>query len=262
MDNELKFYLKVTKRLPKIRGSGVISNRLRTYYTRQKRQQVVADVLGFKMILDPAEWVDGNMLFSPHLYEYEETAFVRSVVTKGMTFIDVGANIGFYSLIAAGLVGDSGSVIAIEADPFNYQKLVTNIGLNPLSSIQSKNVGVSDKHEVLDLWLNTSGNRGGNTFVNDDNYVSRISVKVECKPLLDILMGFGLVAIDFVKLDIEGFEYRVLDCFLRDASSVMYPRWFLLEDSNHSNIDIVNLLLSAGYKITKRFKHNVALQRN
>ena len=76
-NGELRLLTSITMRLPRIRGAGVIGNKLASFYARRRRHAVVGDVLGVRMILDPHECVDSTLLFMPHLYEHEEVRFLR-----------------------------------------------------------------------------------------------------------------------------------------------------------------------------------------
>ena len=118
------------------------------------------------MELDPNENVNAAILFYPHLYDWQELEFIRKNLPRGGKFIDAGAYIGWYSLIASKIVGPEGEVIAIEADPYNAERLRRNIELNNIKNIRLFQVGLSDRHEKLRLHQNLKGNRGRNTFVN------------------------------------------------------------------------------------------------
>lgn len=67
------------------------------------------------------------IIILPHLYEYGEIEFRRKHLWPGDIFLDIGAHIGFYSLIASRIVGEKGSVVAAEADPYNFEKLTLHI---------------------------------------------------------------------------------------------------------------------------------------
>lgn len=83
---------------------GCLANFLRSIYARKPRP-IMHKVrrLGFEFELNPNECVDGAILFYPQLYERREISFIRSVLPSGGTFLDVGSNIGFYSLVASRL---------------------------------------------------------------------------------------------------------------------------------------------------------------
>lgn len=262
VDNELSLILALTRRLPKIRGAGVIANWLKRFYLRKSRDWVEADVLGFKMKLAPAEFIDSSFLFYPQLYDHVEVEFVRTHLQHDSVFVDCGAHIGFYSLVASQKTGTHGTVLAIEADPFTYEKMITNIRLNDANNIHSLNVGVSDKRESLRLYLNTKGNRGGNSFVvvRDD------SVLVNCFPLYDLLKDLQIAKIDGLKLDIEGFEFRVLRQFLIDADPILYPAFVIVEHNPYfapyvNDGDPVELLKSYGYRTLRSLRLNYIMAR-
>jgi len=79
------------------------------------------------------------------LYDYREVRFLYEHLREGDVFLDVGANIGFYSLVASRWVGFSGKMIAIEALPYNCDGLRKNIDLNDICNIQVVNAGVADE---------------------------------------------------------------------------------------------------------------------
>ena len=252
MDWELKLLLRVTRNLPRIKGSHFFASQILFFYQRKKRTPVISDILNFKMELDPNEWVDGGILFYPQLYDYREINFLRSHLSNRDIFLDIGANIGFYTLAVSEIVGDDGRVVSVEADPYNYRKLCINLELNKCQNVISHNIGVSDKKEQLRLGLDLSGNRGANSFLfskERDNFIN-----VECKPLLSIIEDLKLQKrISIAKIDIEGFEFRVLRQFLEDAESSIYPQYIIVEYRtdlvNKAGGDVIHLLKTKGYKL-------------
>ena len=220
------------------------------FYCRKKRPEVIADVLGHRMILDPHECVDGQILFCPHLYGRREIRHLRRYLAIGDSFLDAGANIGFYSLIAAQIVGGTGRVLAVEADPGNFDRLEAHVRLNDAQHIISlSNVGLSDRSETLRLGLNLTGNRGGHSFLRKGSE----GVMVQCRSLLDVLGEHRFDRIDVAKFDIEGFEFKVLRAFLEGAPRDLMPRTMLLEQNDeHLRLgagDALRLLREHGYTV-------------
>ena len=165
IDMELKVTLAITRSLPKIRGSGVLVNMFfKPIYCRKNRPSVWIDVHGFAMYLNPRECVDGDLLFFPQLYDWREISYLKQHLKAGDTFVDAGAHLGIYALLASRAVHDSGTVVAIEADPENFRRLAMNVDKNKITNIALCQTGISDKQETLSLQLNTTGNRGGNSF--------------------------------------------------------------------------------------------------
>jgi len=187
MDFELKLFSTITRHLPRIKGADYLANKIKDFYRRKKRQKVITRIHDFLLELDPNENVDAAILFYPHLYDWQELEFIRKNLPRGGKFIDAGAYIVWYSLIASKIVGPEGEVIAIEADPYNAERLRRNIELNNIKNIRLFQVGLSDRHEKLKLYQNLKGNRGGNTFVNLHNTSHVEGPVITCLPLLSIL---------------------------------------------------------------------------
>jgi FkbM family methyltransferase len=261
-DAELACLLAVTRRLPRFRGSGVIGRKLLGLYQRKPRRPVTVDVLGMRMHLDPGEAVDAELLFYPQLYDHREVRFLREHLGPGDCFLDVGANVGFYSLVASRQVGPSGRVLAIEADPFNYEKLASNLRLNGADNVRALCLGVSDERETLRLGINSGGNRGGNSFLSDGPE----GVLVECHPLAALLADQGVERVAGAKLDIEGFEFRVLDRFFSQADPAVHPRFLIVECNPTLAIgpgeDVLALLLERGYRVVESSRLNRILTRS
>lgn len=258
-DRELRFWLALTRRLPTVRGAGWLGNLIARWYNRKPRGSVIADIGGIRAELDPGENVDAALLFFPHLYDYKEIEFLRRQLKPGDRFIDVGAHLGFYSLLAAQIVQSHGRVLSIEADPFIHTRLVRNIELNSFRHVDTVNVGASDKVEILRLGLNTGGNRAGSSFL-----LTRPQfLEVSCLPLAEILQRSGLTRVDGMKLDIEGFEYRVLKQYLSEVDKRLYPRFLIVEhiwrDSAEAGGNVVRLLEDVGYHSKGATAYNTLL---
>ncbi len=237
VDAELRFLLKMSRHFPAFRGFGRLGGLVARFYGRRNRPEFIAEVMGNRMVLDPSECVDSALLFCPHLYERLEVQWIRELLPPGGCFVDAGAHIGFYSLIAAGIVGDRGFVLAIEADPGNFGRLSTNARLNNFGdTLILRNVGLSDRSETLVLNLNLTGNRGGHSFVAPGDQ----GMMVKCEPLLRVLQEAGVKRVDMAKFDIEGSEHKVLREFLRSAPSSLVPKAMIIEQNER------HLALGAG----------------
>ncbi|MDQ3242738.1 MAG: FkbM family methyltransferase [Gemmatimonadota bacterium] len=107
------------------------------------------------MYLDP---VDSLLLSMRGIYEPAETALVQQLVGPGSTVLDIGANIGYYTLQFAELVGASGRVIAFEPDPANFELLARNTQLNGYLNVTlvqraaSNTAGILNLHRSITNW--------------------------------------------------------------------------------------------------------------
>ncbi len=248
MNFELRLLLAITRNLPKVRGAGWFANKLKAIYNRKPRPKEIITFQGLTMELEPNECVDGAMLFYPHLYDWRELFYMKNRLKTGCFFVDAGANIGWYSLHAARIVGCVGGVMAIEMEDYNTKKLMRNIALNNMDNVHVLQVGLSDRCEELKIRMNTSGNRGGNSLISADEK----GVTVACHPLSSLLMENGWDRIDGLKIDIEGMEYRVLNEFFENVSRQLYPGFIIIElnmeyQANGST-ELHDLLLKYGYK--------------
>lgn len=141
------------------------------------------------------------------IWEPYETALVLALLQPGDVFVDVGANIGYFSVLAASIVGDSGAVHAFEPDPQNYRLLEANAGLNDLRErITAMQAGLSDQ----------AGQ--GELFLSEDNLGDhQIYASGETRRALPIslLRGSDVLAdsvhrLDLLKVDTQGSELQVM----------------------------------------------------
>ncbi|CAM5625762.1 hypothetical protein SVIOM342S_03588 [Streptomyces violaceorubidus] len=128
---------------------------------------------------------------------------------RGDGFVDVGANIGIFSVLAARLVGDGGRVVAIEASPDLHRHLVRNVRLNALSNVRALNAAVSDRARTLTFALASSRNTGANSIVPYDGPVES-SFRARAQPLPELLDAAETAAARVIKIDVEGAEGSVV----------------------------------------------------
>ncbi len=260
-DLELKLIRALTRMLPRIRGAGVLGNKLTYFYQRKPRSQVVSNVLGLRMILDPHECVDSALLFMPQLHDHNEVSYLRSALCEGDVFMDIGANIGFYSLMASRCVGPTGKVYSIEAEPSTYEALVQNIELNGCENIVPINLGISNQEEILSMLVSQDNplhrNRGGNSFLHSSQGETK---QIKCVPLASVMRDHGITRLDAIKIDTEGFEYRILRSFLDcEPAPALIPKFIILEQNpgiEDVEGDSVALLQSHGYTTYRYTRRN------
>ena len=139
-------------------------------------------------------------------WEEETTRLFREKVKGGDIVVDLGANIGYYTLLSAKIVGGSGKVYAFEPDPSNYKILTSNIKLNGYNNIITEGKAVSDKVGTLDLYLDAQ-DMGAHTIYRTAKNKKIISVE---SITLDKYFKGREFPIDIVKMDIEGAEMAAL----------------------------------------------------
>jgi FkbM family methyltransferase len=164
------------------------------------------DVSGAKVALNPNDPViSGALTFG--VYERTETRFFRAACRPGMTFLDIGANVGYYTALALPRIGGKGRVIALEPDPENFRYLEATIRANRATNVVAipKAVGAAAGTTVLHT---SSTNRGDNRLY--PNNLCDGSCEVEVCTVDHLLGSLGVEAVDLIKMDVQGFEGHVL----------------------------------------------------
>jgi len=126
---------------------------------------------------------------------------------KGGDAVDVGANIGLYTLMLSRVLGKRGKVLSIEVDPHYFQLLRRNVDINHGYNVATLNVAAWSHYEDLDLTRHVSGSSPIDTSVSPAEGVS--THRVKGKPL-DDLLGEAEIDPELVKIDVEGAEHQVL----------------------------------------------------
>ena len=166
-------------------------------------------IQGHKMFLAPkGRYPSPDMVVDR--YEQATTKLFRRLIQPGMVVVDVGANIGYFTLIAAELVGPSGTVYAFEPEPENYGLLNKNIHLNAYSNIKPIETAVSNECGSTQLFLSAMDH--GSHSIYDAAARGVTATHTVVTTTLDaFLEGEGWPNVDLVKIDVEGAETRVLD---------------------------------------------------
>lgn len=143
-------------------------------------------------------------------YEPDVRALLLHMLKAGGTFVDCGANVGYFSVQASGLVGKSGTVVAIEANPVTYELLVRNLEKNrfgiPVHCALSSQAGEVELFVPSDGDVYSSLRADGLVKISE----SFESIKVKSRTLNEVIESLGLQRVDVVKIDVEGAELDVL----------------------------------------------------
>jgi FkbM family methyltransferase len=182
---------------------------------------------------------------------------------EGNIVIDVGAHIGPYTLKASSLVGVNGKVLAIEADPSNYDILNRNIDLNKFTNATAVNYAAYSKEEKIKLYLPSKeeeekelSHTKYNTIIQDRTHNETKFVEVQANTLDYLLQSNGIKheKVNWIKIDVEGAEFEVLKG-AKDILSKSYNISLLIEIHNLSAANtnlyepIKEFLNSYNYKI-------------
>jgi hypothetical protein len=186
-----------------------------------------------------ASATERGALFNP-AYNIEELDFLRAHVPAGGVFVDVGANVGTYALALARHVGAGGKVIAIEV----------------------RLVAAAAGPDDGELLIETDGdNLGASHIVSGE--ASGKAIKVPSLRLQRILEEAGVSHVDALKIDVEGFEDRVLTGFFTDAPQALWPRAIVIEHLSKDEWldDCIADMRARGYIETGKTRSNTLLAR-
>lgn len=223
---------------------------LRPLYNSISPGAKVVDVCGSQMLLDPLQCIDSALYFTPTHYDRLERDFVTKNARSGL-FLDVGANIGFWSLYLSKTFPKS-RIVAVEANPRTAKLLQDNVDRNGASNIVVVPVGVGAEEGTFPLFLNETFNRGGDTLAKVDGTGPKIDVKVA--RLSSILARYGGGPIEMLKIDVEGNELPVFEDIRQNMAEEDWPK-IIVAETLHSS-EISDALGKMGYLLAGAGREN------
>ena len=188
------------------------------------------------------KWIVGSSIHACWLgtYEYEQRLAFENETREGCVVFDIGAHVGFYTLLASVLVGPQGKVYAFEPYPRNVAFLKQHLALNSVANVELIEAAVSD-HTGKALFVEGSDSGWGR--VGESGKLDIDTVR------LDDLLDHGRIAApDVIKMDIEGGEFAALSG-ARRAVSQKHPVIFLSTHGNVLHEQCCNLLEQWGYEL-------------
>jgi FkbM family methyltransferase len=225
--------------------------------------QTPVDIIyrGMKFRLHPWDNVnESKILFGSKLRDQPELDKVREFVGNGGVFLDIGANIGYYSLMAASY--GAGRILAIEPNPIVRSRLNFNISANKLNErVLSLPVALGDKSATTTLFV-ADGDMGASKI--GDLASAGTPIQVEMKPLALVLAEGKINHVDAMKIDVEGMEDAVLFPFYENSPRSLWPRLVIIEHTSqqHWKKDILGWMKQSGYQVIKQTRSNAVLRLN
>jgi len=206
-----------------------------------------AEVQGHKMFLDSK---DSLCLSINGVYEPFETELVKKEIKKGDVVLDLGANIGYYTLIFAKLVGKRGKVFAFEPDPTNFSLLKKNVEMNGYKNVELVQKAVSNKTGKIKLYL-CEDNKGDHRIYNSHD--GRQSIEIEAIRLDDYFKNYN-GAVDFIKMDIQGAEggaiQGMFNLLKKNNVKIITEFWSIgLKRFGIDSEECLKLLIEFGFKL-------------
>ena len=227
---------------------------LAKHFARGGDPVVLTDQNDMRFVLYPWELESVDELLSKSFYRPDFRAIGR-LLRPGDTAFDVGANIGSHSIMMSRCVGEAGRVFAFEPVASTAWLMRENLALNKVDNVELSTAAVSDAPGTLEMNLYDQRYSAWNSFgsASFDGIVpiETVMVKVEC--LDDVVRSRSVERIQFLKIDVEGFEIDVLkgarailagdsvDCLSFEISEIP------LRASGHSAAEVFEFLASLGY---------------
>jgi FkbM family methyltransferase len=207
-----------------------------------------------------ASATERGALFNPD-YNIEELNFLRAHTPTGGVFVDVGANVGTYAMVLAHHVGVSGKVIAVEPHPVPFGRLSFNRSASAFTQVRL--VAAAASASDGELMMETDSDNIGASHVVTGNAGSH-AFKVAALRLQRILEEAGVDHVDSLKIDVEGFEDRILTTFFAQAPESLWPRAIVIEHLSRDEWqdDCIADMQSRGYAETGRTRSNTLLARS
>ncbi|MDQ8154392.1 MAG: FkbM family methyltransferase [Gemmatimonadota bacterium] len=176
-------------------------------------------------------------------YEEATSQLFASVLKPGDTFIDIGAHVGYFSMLAAALVGPEGEVVSFEPSPGNYRQLLEHIALNGFTNVLPFHLALGDREQVMPLHLNAD-NDGGHALwdvglheANEKSRATPIIYPAYVTRLDRVLQGRPIRSLKAIKLDIEGSEVLALRGSVESIARHQVP--FIVAEVNRTGLELM-----------------------
>ena len=192
----------------------------------------------------------------------DEIDFIQKNSPNNSVFIDIGSNMGFYTQFIASIINKKKriKIISIDAHPINNYRLRENLKLlktkipNIFSFVKIKNCAVGDRNTILNL---NFSHGLANAFITKN----KKDISVKCRKLVDIVNEEKLKYITNLKIDVEGYEDKVLITFLNNCKKKLVPKNIILEHSEKNvwKNNLIQFLFKFGYKEIYKNKSNIIL---
>ena len=182
-------------------------------------EHLATTYFGARVYCNPLDLIQRMILYFG-TWEPDVSRVIEQNLSAGDVFVDIGANIGYDTLLASSRVGPKGKVVSIEASPRTFALLQRNLAANAASSnVRAVNAAVSDQKGTLDLYEINEGNIGAATTLASRG--GTLMASVDALPLEQILTSDELARLRLIKMDVEGAEPPILRHLLGQLAT--YP---------------------------------------
>lgn len=223
------------------------------YNFLKPKGEVVLDVNGFKMFLNSKDQGEVKDILLRGVYDKLETDIIGGSVSDGDTVLDIGAHIGYFTLILARAVGDHGKVFAFEPEPENFRFLSKNIEINKCQNVILENLALSFGAGKTKLFLDKS-NLGNMSLSNLNIPQKSLAGYVEVESMaLDKYVSKIGNKVSFIKIDVQGAEGLVFsgasNLLQNQKPTILLELWpYGLRNNGTDPLKFLKDLENLGYK--------------
>jgi FkbM family methyltransferase len=197
---------------------------------------------GAKMKCNVRDFIQRRIYFF-QIYEPNLTYLFINALRPGDVVVDVGANIGYFSMLASKLVGPSGKVIAVEAAPETYALLRRNLDDNGCANVEALHLAATRTETTVDIARNDAANIGANAIREHGDAKPG---EVRGRPLSAMLSGV-MERVGFIKIDTEGSEAPILEDILAHTAS--FPRRLkIVAEISENSTHFIKKFREAGFQ--------------
>ena len=262
--NELSVFYRVLLSVARVQpfNRGPIRRRLIRFIKKHITHPIETTFQGVPFVFNLDNSTEQKALLG--FYNNDEINYVVDVAkANAPVFIDVGANSGFYSQMFLFHASAGARVLSIEPNPEMCKRITQNESLiadrtrEKNQTLLVENCAVGDVEGTM--YLDLESGLGGAHIVD---MPSQRSIEVKIKKLLNILQAHDIDRIDLLKIDVEGYEDRVLIPFFKQADSVLFPGHIVIEHTSDRDWkgDLWGKLKEVGYQEVFRTRSNMVLR--
>lgn len=214
-------------------------------------ERLVHTRYGFKFNADLGDWL-GQYVYLTGVYEPPTARVIAELLEPGETFIDVGANSGFFTLLASKRVGPAGRLLSFEPVPSMYKRLLENISINGMNNVSVQNVALANAEGALAMFEGPEGHKG----ISSLRQIHDSSATLQVKTLPLDSFSNTITSVKLIKIDVEGAEQLVLEG-MTNILNKHHPYLVIeitdeyLHAFGHTAAGLADFLIEFGYRMYK-----------
>lgn len=219
-------------------------------YPKDATRRIKINGINYELYLN--QWMEYALFFG---IKNEDKTMLYEKVKPGFIVLDIGVNFGETLLNFAKLTGENGKVYGFEPMPAIYKKCLNNVSLNSFKNIALENFALSDTNEILVVNDPLNGNSGG-TYVSKLSSDNANQITINSVTLDAYVLQNGINHIDFIKIDVEGYETNVVKGAIETIKKFKPFIYVEVCDENlkragSSSMELITLLKNLNYTFKK-----------